>query len=207
MTNSDLDPRKNSNWAHPVAGKLLIALVLASLLLCFSPLIANQLKGFLYQVVHPEIQVVDIENPKTLDFFNDGTPGTYSIDRKLTDGNTSYELMPTFDDAEATTKTVNEKASKTIHLLQSKFLFPLPLTTWDWQVYKWMSTAMYDRADCPDWYGESDEGFSILQSYFDVIENNAENDAIVAKAKSEGIQSVAQDLRIMEENRREAWGD
>lgn len=164
--------------------KSLIAICLVLLLL---PVVINGAKQVFFLVVHPEIKVVQLTNPHSLSGSFAEEIGTASVKQKLVYKRGSRELLATFDDREAATRNVSSHASKTIDMLRAKFLFPFPLTTWNWKAFQWMSTTMLDREDKPDWYGESDEGYQMLRWYFDLIENDEQNDATIFKAKINGI--------------------
>lgn len=103
--------------------------------------------------------------------------GQVSVKRELSSGSSAWILYPTFDDADRALATVREKASKVLNLLRNEFGLA-EFSSENWEAYRTAMYDMYGKSDCPDWYVEWDEGISALESFFDIYENDRDNEEI-----------------------------
>jgi len=136
-----------------------------------------------------KLEVVDVNEPFELPQLLSGTGGA-SVKQAIVDpdGGT-HELLATFDDPAAAMRSVTSDTGRVLDLLQGSFGLPA-LDGSSWSRYKWAMYAEFGRDDCPDWYGDGDPQFDKLRAFFDIYENDEENDEILKVASTQGFEAA-----------------
>lgn len=107
--------------------------------------------------------------------------GAISIKETLSLYGETYFMLPTFDNKASALKNIKPQTSKVLALLNRTYDFG-ELTKENWRDYRDALYEMGDREDCPSWYGESSDEFRLLRRFFDIYENDIDNQEIMSQA-------------------------
>lgn len=103
--------------------------------------------------------------------------GGASIKTEIESGDKTWKLLPTFNDPEQAIESIKNKSSKAINLLREEFDLP-EFSSESWDKYRAAIYRMYEREGCPSWYVEGNDEINALESFFDIYENEDDNEEI-----------------------------
>lgn len=103
-------------------------------------------------------------------------------------------LFPTFDDPDKAIEEISSKCPHLLGYLHGRKLILGPLSKSNAAQYQELMTQILDSDNCPDWYGEQDDEFLLLRSFFDIFENDAENAELIKTAQQHGLDAIAYSL-------------
>lgn len=118
--------------------------------------------------------------------------GSISIKQKLTDGQNSWYLLPTFDDREEALLVVKKETPSVLSLLSERYGIG-EFSSSTWENYRSAIYKMYAEKDCPNWYVEGNEEISKLEAFFDIYENDEDNEEIEEAVNSARVSSFSKD--------------
>lgn len=105
-----------------------------------------------------------------------------SIKNAVVIGEKRYLLLPTYDNKQTAVESIKNQAKETLELLKAEFKLA-DFGDATWKEYRDAQMAMFEREDCPQWYKEDNESYMKLKCFFDIYENDDDNDLMLDIAK------------------------
>lgn len=104
-----------------------------------------------------------------------------SVKQILSINNVNVPLYPVFENSEVAIQNIKEKSRNVLDTI-SKNSGLEELNDNNWKAYLSIMNEMLDSPNKPDWYTEDNEEFILLDSFFDIYENNEENEELISMA-------------------------
>lgn len=139
------------------------------------------------------VKVVGISEP----FSSQGervNVGSMSYKVALDDGQQLYRLMPTYDNKQAALSNMRDEASGLIGYLQRHYMIPLPFSDLSWRLYRDANENIRSSLSRPGWQSEYTQQSDDLMAFFDIYENEDDNNQIINTALEEGMEAVELEL-------------
>lgn len=139
------------------------------------------------------VKVVGISEP----FSSQGervNVGSMSYKVALDDGQQLYRLMPTYDNKQAALSNMRDETSGLIGYLQRHYMIPLPFSDLSWRLYRDANENIRNTLSRPGWQAEYTQQSDDLMVFFDIYENDDDNNRIINAALKEGMEAVELEL-------------
>ena len=105
-----------------------------------------------------------------------------SIKNSISINGKSYWLLPTYDNKDDAISKIKSDASKVLEYLKFKYELE-DFSDVTWEEYREAQMKMFDCADCPTWYKEDTDSYMKLKCFFDIYENDDDNDLMLSIAE------------------------
>ena len=105
-----------------------------------------------------------------------------SIKNSISINGKSYWLLPTYDNKDDAISKIKSDASKVLEYLKFKYELE-DFSDVTWEEYREAQMKMFDCADCPTWYNEDTDSYMKLKCFFDIYENDDDNDLMLSIAE------------------------
>lgn len=120
--------------------------------------------------------------------------GSMSYKVALDDGQQLYRLMPTYDNKQAALSNMRDEAGGLIGYLQRHYMIPLPFSDLSWRLYRDANENIRSTLSRPGWQTEYTQQSDDLMVFFDIYENDDDNNQIINTALKEGMEAVELEL-------------
>lgn len=122
--------------------------------------------------------------------------GEVSVKERISVGDVNVPLYCTFDSSEEAIEAIQENS---VVKLIAEYYELDDLSDQTWEQYHEAMYMLFDSADCPSWYNESNVEFRELRQFFDIYENEEKNNEIISMLNSaRSVSSALSNTTLLE---------